>query len=105
MNNYSSCGKFVSVCADTPIDHLSLLDPILGNTGCLRSANDVKLLVKYMETSSQMVSQCIVINILRNTRAPSTLERFVDSKGWAILSVHPSKNSRKLITKAYSQKH
>eukprot|EP00800_Vazella_pourtalesii_P000020 TRINITY_DN10022_c0_g1_i1.p1 TRINITY_DN10022_c0_g1~~TRINITY_DN10022_c0_g1_i1.p1 ORF type:complete len:679 (+),score=30.82 TRINITY_DN10022_c0_g1_i1:80-2116(+) len=86
MNNYSSCGKFVSVCADTPIDHLSLLDPILGNTGCLRSANDVKLLVKYMETSSQMVSQCIVINILRNTRAPSTLERFVDSKGWAILS-------------------
>ena len=86
MNISSSLGKLVPVCADTPMDHLSLLDPILGNTGCLRSANDVTLLVKYMETSSQMVSQCIVINILRNTRAPSSLERFVDSKGWAILS-------------------
>ena len=86
MNNSSSFAKSLPACADTPMDHLSLLDPILGNTGCLRSANDVNLLVKYMETSSQMVSQCIVINILKKTRAPSTLERFVDSKGWAILS-------------------
>ena len=72
---------------ENPIDLLCRLDPILGNTGCLRSANDVNLLVKFMEGSSLMIYQCTVINILKNTRAPSTLERFVDSKGWEYLSI------------------
>ncbi|KAI6647087.1 Serine/threonine-protein phosphatase 1 regulatory subunit 10-like [Oopsacas minuta] len=85
--NFSSRSMILdNIYSDSPKELLCLLDPILGSTGCLRSANDVNLLVKYMEKSSFMVSQCIVISILRNTRAPSTLERFVESKGWAILS-------------------
>ena len=76
----------MKMSAENPIDLLYRLDPILGNTGCLRSSNDINLLVKFMEGSSLMIYQCTVINILKNTRAPSTLERFVDSKGWEYLS-------------------
>ena len=72
--------------SESPIDLLCRLDPILGKNGCLRSANDVNVLVKFMEGSSLMIYQCTVINILKNTKAPSTLESFVDSRGWEYLS-------------------
>ena len=73
------------VWMDNPRELLYRLEPIMGNTGCLRSSNDVNLLVKVMEASYMLVTQCIVLNILKQTKAPSTLECFVNSRGWVIL--------------------
>jgi protein phosphatase 1 regulatory subunit 10 len=40
-----------------------------------------------MKESKMMVSRCLLLNVLKATRAPSILQKFVDSDGWHLMNV------------------
>ncbi|XP_065198551.1 serine/threonine-protein phosphatase 1 regulatory subunit 10-like isoform X3 [Sycon ciliatum] len=71
----------------TPEKYLEELSPFLGQTGCIKSAHDVDKIISRMEDPTLLlVSKSILTSAVRATKAPSTLEKFMSSGGWAILN-------------------
>lgn len=69
-----------------PHSVLEQLDPLLGQTGCIKSAKEVGKIVSLMKAAQLLVVRIVILNIIKATRAPSTLERFMEA-GWPVLNV------------------
>jgi hypothetical protein len=74
-----------ATAAIDPHSVLEQLDPLLGQTGCIRSSKEVGKIVSLMKTAQLLVVRIVLLNIIKATRAPSTLDRFMDG-GWPVLN-------------------
>jgi hypothetical protein len=62
-----------------PHSVLEQLDPLLGQTGCIRSSKEVGKIVSLMKTAQLLVVKIVLLSIVKATRAPSTLDRLACS--------------------------
>jgi hypothetical protein len=53
------------------------LDSLLGNSGCIKSAQEVPKIVSLMKDpdSTTIINRCIILNVLQSTKALSTLNK------------------------------
>jgi protein phosphatase 1 regulatory subunit 10 len=69
-----------------PHSVLEQLDPLVGQTGCVKSPKEVTKIVSLMKAAQLLVVRVVILNIIKATRAPSTLERLM-AAGWPVLNV------------------
>jgi protein phosphatase 1 regulatory subunit 10 len=81
-----STGGSQAMAGIEPHSVLEQLDPLLGQTGCIRSTKEVAKIVSLMKAAQLLVVRSVILSIIKATRAPSTLERFMEV-GWPVLNV------------------
>ena len=66
---------------------LDQLDQHLGQSGCIKTAQEVHSIVSAMKESRMMAKKCTFLNILKATKSHSTLSMFMEEGGWSILNM------------------
>ncbi|KAL5483956.1 hypothetical protein EMCRGX_G020377 [Ephydatia muelleri] len=66
---------------------LDQLDQYLGQSGCIKTAQEVHSIVSAMKESHMMAKKCTFLNILKATKSHSTLSMFMEEGGWSILNL------------------
>ncbi|MGH0180432.1 UNVERIFIED_CONTAM: hypothetical protein FKN15_004153 [Acipenser sinensis] len=69
-----------------PRELLKGLDCFLGKDGEVRSSEGVSKIFSLMKTSQKMVSRCIYLNILLQTKSQDILNRFIKIGGYKLLN-------------------
>ncbi|XP_078604470.1 serine/threonine-protein phosphatase 1 regulatory subunit 10-like isoform X3 [Branchiostoma floridae x Branchiostoma japonicum] len=69
-----------------PYEFLKGLSHLLGEEGDIKSPQEVLKVVTEMKATKKLVGRCCYLNILRATKSPETLSKFVEIGGWGIMN-------------------
>ncbi|XP_062384894.1 serine/threonine-protein phosphatase 1 regulatory subunit 10 isoform X2 [Sardina pilchardus] len=87
-SSYSQCSQFAPMAVG-PVDPREVLkgvEALLGKDGELRSLEGVAKVFSLMKASHKMVSRCMYLNILLQTKSHDILNRFIRVGGYKLLN-------------------